>query len=190
VGYRAALTYTLFLEGAMQRVPERPIGNPLDALVDLVRVYLATSRPARGPRWPSEGLPERLVYLLDHEYTQKGLAWGRLKNGDAGRAALLREVADRLDCDIVLALADVHESWSCEDDLGYDGFEYGRRAGRWRYDDYDGQENEDEDEDDTGSGGAVAPHGAEDYTLIELFDSSIELRHWLAPSGFRGSLLC
>lgn len=183
-GYRAALTYNLFLEGAMQRLPERPIGKPLDTLVDLVRGYFATPRPAHGPRWPSVGPPERLVYLLDHEYTQKGLAWGRLKNGDAVRAALLREVADRLDCEIVLALADVHESWSCEDDWGYDGFGYGRRTRRWRYDDYDDQADEDEADDDTGRR-AIERHGAEDYALIELFDSSVELRHWLAPSGRR-----
>ena len=109
-----------------------------------VRAHFATPRPARGPRWPSEGPPERLVYLLDHEYTQKGLAWGRLKNGDTVRAALLREVADRLDCEIVLALADVYESWSCEDDWGYDGFGYGRRTRRWQYDDYDVPANKDE----------------------------------------------
>src|SRR5205823_1741256 len=49
-GHRAALTYNLFLQGA--RHPARPIGKPLDALVDLVRVYFATPRPARGPHWP------------------------------------------------------------------------------------------------------------------------------------------
>jgi hypothetical protein len=183
-GHRAALTYNLFLEGARQRVPARPIGKPLDALVDLVRVYFATPRPARGPHWPSEGPPERLVYLLDHEYTQKGLAWNRLKNGDAVRAALFREIADRLDCEIVLALADVHESWSCEDDRGDDDFGYGRHTRGWRYDDYDEQEDEDEDEDDENMGGD-GERGDEDYTLIDLFDSSIELRHWLAPSGRR-----
>jgi hypothetical protein len=180
-GHRAALTYNLFLEGARQPLPARPIGKPLDALVDLVRAYFATPRPARGPHGPSEGPPERLVYLLDHEYTQKGLAWNRLKNGDAVRAALLCETADRLDCEIVLALADVHESWSCEDDWGDDDFEYGRRTRGWRYDDYD----EEEDEDDEDTGGDRERGGGEDYTLIELFDSSIELRHWLAPSGRR-----
>jgi hypothetical protein len=29
-GYRVALTYNLFLEGAKQRVPKRPIGRQLD----------------------------------------------------------------------------------------------------------------------------------------------------------------
>jgi hypothetical protein len=184
-GYRAALTYNLFLEGAMQRVPARPIGRPLDTLVDLVRAYFATPRPPRGPGWPSEGRPERLVYLLDHEYTRSGLAWDRLKNGDAVRAALLREVADRLDCEIVLALADVHETWSCEDDWGHDDREYGWRTQHRRYDDLDEEDEDEDDYDDADDGAEVADHGSEDYTLIELCDSSIELRHWLAPSGKR-----
>ena len=67
------------------------------------------------------GAPDRLVYLLDHQYTQRGLAWTRLKNADAARAATLREVAQRLDCEIFLALADVHESWSCDDEEGLYG---------------------------------------------------------------------
>ena len=61
--------------------------------------------------------PDRLVYLLDHEYTRRGLQWNRLKNADAQRAAALQEVARELDCEIFLALADVHETWSCEDEI-------------------------------------------------------------------------
>ncbi len=165
-GYRAALTYNLFVDGA--RPVARPTGAQLEALVELVRTHFATPRPVRWPSRSAPEPPERLVYLLDHEYTQQGLSWSRLKNGDAVRAALFREVAERLDCEVVLALADVHETWSCEDDGGYDGFGYGRRRRRWRYDDLD-------DEQDG--------HG--EYTLTELCDSSIELRHWLAPSGKR-----
>ena len=52
------------------------------------------------------------MYLLDHEYTARGLSWARLKGSDARRAALLRAAAERADCDIFLALADVREMWS------------------------------------------------------------------------------
>jgi hypothetical protein len=108
--------------------------------------------------------------LLDHEYTQKGLSGRALKNGDAVRAGLLREVAARLDCEIVLALADVHETWSCEDDWGTFGRRrYGYRSRR----DYD---DDDDDDDDHGY------KRAEDYELIELCSSDIELRHWVSPS--------
>jgi hypothetical protein len=155
-GYRAALTFNLCLDGVMHR-RERGTSKPVDALVELAREHFATPRQ---PRWSrgDEPPPERLVYLLDHEYTQKGLSWRALKNGDAVRADLLREVAERLDCEIVLALADVHESWSCEDDGGYDGYGYGRRRRGW-YSRYD--------------------------TLIELFDSDVKLRHWVSTSNKR-----
>ena len=53
--------------------------------------------------------PNRLVYLLDHEYTQRGLNWNRLKGVDAERAALLR-AAQRAGRQAVLALAEVKET--------------------------------------------------------------------------------
>src|SRR5262249_49065422 len=83
----------------------------------------------------------------------------------------------------------VHESWSCEDDWGDDDFGYGRRTRGWRYDDYDEEKDEEEDEGDEDTGGDGERGGSEDYTLIELFDSSIELRHWLAPSGGRAQAI-
>jgi hypothetical protein len=169
-GYRATLTFNLFLDAA-DRPRVRPTSKAIDALVDLVRDHFETPHRARGPHWPSKPPPERLVYLLDHEYTQKGLSWRALKNGDAVRAALLRDVAEHLDCEIVLALADVHETWSCEDDWEYGGYGYGRRRRGWsaRYD------QNDADEDD----------GDEDYKLIELCDSDVELRHWVGTSNNR-----
>ncbi|HEX6467952.1 MAG TPA: hypothetical protein VF069_02575, partial [Streptosporangiaceae bacterium] len=65
--------------------------------------------------------PNRLVYLLDHEYTERGLSWNRLKGADTQRAVLLRAAADQADCEAVLALAEVKETWDCDpsDDYGY-----------------------------------------------------------------------
>jgi hypothetical protein len=56
--------------------------------------------------------PNRLVYLLDHEYTERGLKWNRLKGVDRERAALLRAAAERAGCEAVLALAEVKETWN------------------------------------------------------------------------------
>ncbi len=112
--------------------------------------------------------PDRLVYLLDHEYTQRGLRWNRLKNSDAQRAIALQEVARELDCEIFLALADVHETWSCEDE--YSGYsDYGQRY----YEDDDDDENE----------GGESPGESSDPELTELIDSDVELRHWLGAGG-------
>ncbi|MDH4353855.1 MAG: 2OG-Fe(II) oxygenase, partial [Actinomycetota bacterium] len=57
--------------------------------------------------------PDRLIYLLDHEYTERGMSWSRLKGDDALRGGVLRAVADELDLEVVPALADVHEVWDC-----------------------------------------------------------------------------
>src|SRR5947207_6756541 len=132
--------------------------------------HFETLRPPRWSQDPRREPPDRLVYLLDHQYTQRGLAWSRLKSSDAARAAALREVAQRLDCEIFLALADVHESWSCEDDEGPYGYRRGREWGEF----YDDEAEDGDLEDD---------EGGETPALVDLLDSDIELRHWIAPDG-------
>lgn len=124
-GYRVDLTYNLFVEGDTT-VADAPSAR-VDALAGCVARFFETPSP---PRWSGDGLrslPDRLVYLLDHQYTRRGLAWNRLKNSDAARAAVLRKVAQRLDCEIDLALADVHETWACEDEYWEE--RYGHRWG-------------------------------------------------------------
>jgi 2OG-Fe(II) oxygenase superfamily len=166
-GYRVVLTYNLMLEGGAAPVAAPP--HQIEALARGVRRFFETPRP---PRWPGESQrepPDRLVYLLDHQYTQRGLAWSRLKNADAERAVVLREVARRLDCEIVLALADAHETWACEEEeprYGHYGY---RRRGYRRY----GEEDEED----------VAVASSETPALTELLDSQVELRHWVRSGG-------
>src|SRR3989442_1063022 len=162
-GYRVALTYNVGLARASRSsAPRRP--GDIDALADGVDRFFRT-KPA--PRWAHETErepPDRLVYLLDHQYTPRGLAWDRLKGADRGRADTLREVAARLDCEAVLALADIHEQWSCEDeDFGYGRYGYRRHGRRWIEDDDEGIQRQSD---------ATPP-------LVELLDSTIELRHWV-----------
>ncbi len=166
-GYRVVLTYNLMVDGDTSTAALAAAPNQIDALARCIEQFFETPRPARWGNGPRREPPDRLVYLLDHQYTRKGLAWSRLKNADAARVSALREVARRLDCEMFLALADVHESWSCEDEgLGHGG--YGRGGWRWGYDD----EAEEED------------NGSETPDLMELLDSEIELRHWIG-SGER-----
>jgi hypothetical protein len=120
-GYRVALTYNLMVDGDMPRTIGSAAAAHLDALAQSIERFFETPLPRRWAHEPRREPPDRLVYLLDHQYTRRSLAWNRLKNGDAVRAQVLREVARRLDCESVLALADVHENWSCEDE----GFGYG-----------------------------------------------------------------
>ena len=155
-GYRVVLTYNLINSAAAPAV-ELP-AREVTALAADVRRFWQT---APTPRWPGDSSakpPERLVYLLDHQYTASGLSWQGLKGADVPRVAALREVAQRLDAEIFLTLADVHEIWSAEED--YD---------RWD----DTAEEDEQSPEDT----ARAP------ALDELIDSEIELRHWLATDG-------
>lgn len=146
-GYRIVLTYNLLL-----RPQAAAWGAGLGAeLVDDLARCLAE-------HFGSSESPDRLVYLLDHEYTRRGLDWARLKGSDAHRAMLLAAAARTADCDHTLALADVHETWSA--------YEPERRDRRWsRSDDWD---------DD-----AFDADASDDYELEELVESDVRLESWI-----------
>jgi len=166
-GYRITLTYNLLLHGDTGR-PEGDDGTAAE-LADLLREHFSTPVP-RYYGGPAADPPNRLVYLLDHEYTPRALNWRRLKGADASRVALLRAAADKAGCEAVLALADIKTTHSAfEDD--YDDYRYGRR---WD-DDYD----EDSCDDDDGSGDDTQ------YEIQELIDSEVALTHWTRPDGTR-----
>jgi hypothetical protein len=163
-GHRVVLTYNLLLRGdtAMARLTEPAL---VDALAKTITEHFNTRVPARyGSR--DEDPPTRLVFLLDHEYTERGLSWTRLKGTDTDRAGAVRAAAEAAGCEVVLALARVHEIWNAEETW------QPRNRRRWsRYDD---------DEDNYLDPGGSAP---EDYELTDLIDSNIELTHWLDESG-------
>src|SRR5690349_2752264 len=158
-GYRITLTYNLLLHGDASR-PEGDDGTVAE-LAGLIREHFSTPVP-RYYGGPVTGPPNRLVYLLDHEYTPRGLNWRRLKGADASRVALLRAAAGKAGCESVLALADIkttHSAFAADEGYGY----------RDWYDEYD-------EDDDEYSGGAS---GSEDeYDVQELIVSEVTLTHW------------
>jgi len=155
-GHRVALTYNLLLEG--DSAAASPTDEPV--LADLTAPLLAHLSTRRTHRYRDEVLdpPNRLVYLLDREYTARGLSWSRLKGADARRVALLRSAADSVDCEVALALAEIQETW--------DAFEPDDRSTRRRW-----------SEDPARDAGPV------DYELESLLDSSIRLTRWTDPAG-------
>jgi predicted 2-oxoglutarate/Fe(II)-dependent dioxygenase YbiX len=168
-GYRITLTYNLLLHGDTSR-PEGDDGTVAE-LADLLREHFSTPVPRYYGGSPTDP-PNRLVYLLDHEYTPRGLNWRRLKGADASRVALLRTAADKAGGEAVLALADVkttHSAFPADEGYGY------RRRRGW-YDDYD-------EDDDEYSG--RAGDGEREYDIQELIDSDITLTHWAGPDGAR-----
>jgi hypothetical protein len=108
-GYRVTLTFNLLAD---TETPA-PEAGPAAELVRCLTEHFTT--PAT-PRYGSRELdpPNRLVFLLDHEYTQRGLTWHRLKGADAERAALVRAAAEQAACETVVALAEVKETWDVE----------------------------------------------------------------------------
>ena len=167
-GYRITLTYNLLLHGDTSR-PEGDAGTAAE-LADLLREHFSTPVP-RYYGGPAADPPNRLVYLLDHEYTPRGLNWRRLKGADASRVALLRTAADKAGCEAVLALADIkttHSAFPADE-----GYGYGRRD--W-YDDYD-------EDDDEYSGGAN--DSEREYEIQDLVDSEVTLTYWTGPDGTR-----
>jgi hypothetical protein len=163
-GYRIALTYNLLLRGDTA-LPEGDEGAVAE-LAGFLREHFGTPGSSRyGGR--ADDPPNRLVYLLDHEYTPRALGWSGLKGADAARGSLLRAAAERAGYETVLALADVkttHSAYEADEDLGYQGGRY------W----------DDEDEDSGDSDDDVV-----EYHVEELLVSEVTLTHWTGPEGTR-----
>ena len=109
---------------------------------------------------PSDGdTPEKLVYPLEHAYTQAELGFAALKGADAAVAGVLAAAAPQADCELHLALLEVEESGMAE----YSG-DY-RRGRGWR----------DSDDDD-------------EFEAGEVTDRSVSLSEWRRPDGETSAL--
>ncbi len=159
-GYRVTLTFNL-LSSSVDPAPE--VAPATELAQCLTEHFTAPATTRYGSR--DLDLPNRLVFLLDHEYTQRSLNWRRLKGADAERAALLRAAADQAGCETVLALAEVKETWDALPADSYawdDNYEYGD----------DGHPDSTDD--------------AADFHLNELIDDEITLGWWTSPDGTGG----
>ena len=85
-GYRITLTYNLLLHGDTSR--QEGDDGTVAELAGLIGEHFSTPVP-RYYGGAMTDPPNRLVYLLDHEYTPRA-SWRRLKGADASRVALLR----------------------------------------------------------------------------------------------------
>ena len=133
-GHRVTLTFNLLLDGDSAQPPSAQV--VIGEAAQLLREHVTTPIPRfyAGPAAP----PRRLVVLLDHQYTERGLTASRLKGDDVRRVALLREAAGVAGFESALALTDVHEVR--DDTPAY--------RGRGRYDAADlGDDLDDEDGD-------------------------------------------
>ncbi len=117
-GYRLTLVYNLLREGG-ETLPEPP---------DYASQQARATALLRG--WSeaagtSVGGPDKLVYPLEHAYTQAELGFETLKGADAAMAAVVNAACEAASCDCHLALLTVEESgWA----------EY---TGRWGDEEYE-----------------------------------------------------
>lgn len=108
-GYRVVLTYNLALESTPSLSREKKRANP--ALEKALKEYFQREVG-------QDTKPPKLVYFLDHSYTEHSLKWDLLKGADRKNAEALLCAAGHLGLTAHLALAEIHESWTADD--GYD----------------------------------------------------------------------
>lgn len=183
-GYRTTLTMNLLAERV--RPADGTDGGPVADLTHcLVEHFTQPAEERYSYGRTQSAPPNRLIYLLDHEYTQRGLSWDRLKGADATRAALLRQAAGQADCEAVLALAEVKETWDATPP--YDRYDYYGETEH--YDNCEDEECEGECLlDPDGEPGAERRRSGDfsDYELNDLVDDEITLGWWTRPDSTGG----
>lgn len=151
-GYRVVLVYNLLFRG--NAIDGEPAQRNADAALQAAMSrYFST--PTSKYDFQEKELPDQLVYLLDHEYSERGLGWSQLKGIDRQRAAAMRRVAESSDYEIYLTLADVFETWSCEVE-GY-GWDYHHERGEVSKD--------------------------ANFELLDFIEGDFSIRHWIDRDG-------
>lgn len=123
-GHRVILTFNVLMQ-------TQPITAPPEQ-VDQARALLQQhfETPAVSTFGRDLGVPQRLVFLLDHEYSQHGLHPDRLKGVDAQRVAILTAAADATGYEHALALSEIEETWDVQASIDFDDYDD-------HYDDYE-----------------------------------------------------
>ena len=110
-GYRLSLVYNVTLAGASRRTIKAPeYRSQTDNIAKVLK------------RWQAKDDPEKLVVLLNHEYTEKGLAPDLLKGTDRSRVQALFAAASQAGCKAYLVLLTLYELGAAEGDDCYGGY--------------------------------------------------------------------
>jgi hypothetical protein len=117
-GYRLALSFNLIHTGVSLR-PSLPDDDT--GITRLQHVLTSWESSVKGP--------EKLIYLLGHQYSRSDLRRGALKGADAHKVGLLETLATQCNFDLGLANLECHLSGYAEEDYGYGGC-WSTRRGR------------------------------------------------------------
>ncbi len=153
-GYRLALSYNLL--HTTQTL--RPALSNNDQVTNAFRQVLLAWKAGAG-----SGVPEKIIYLLDHEYSQANLRGSALKCTDAQRIAILDTLGKELGFSLGLASVECHMVGSPDDD---GGDYYGkRRRGYW-----DEEDDADDRDDDA-------------LNFVEISEQSMTLTNFVDLDG-------
>lgn len=110
-GYRLALSYNLIRTTTFIRPPVKTNDRISEALD---KVFAA---------WEEDGIPNKIIFRLDHAYSEADLCGSALKGADAERVALLRPIANRYRFKLGLAhlTCSLLGEWDGEDGPSTDG---------------------------------------------------------------------
>ncbi len=146
-GYRLSLVFQLCLRAGAADTPRH--APDYSDLIDLVARELAAWRDTAER-------PAKLVWLLEHDYSEAGLSFAALKNADAALGRVLERAAERAGFTLFAAVVHIEEIG----DADFSGI--GAYGGWNRYDDE-----------------------MEDLEMGEVFDASHWLDGWADPEGDR-----
>ena len=99
-GHRLSLVFNLCLRAG-------DTDTPRAAPDHTARVDLLAKRLVEWGRAP--GATDKLVWLLEHEYSEAGLSFGALKNTDAALARVVMLAAGRAECELHAAIVHIEE---------------------------------------------------------------------------------
>ncbi len=123
-GCRLTLVYNLL------RIDKKlPLPTPPDYHHEQATVVVLLRNWAADLANSKEGVPEKLVYPLQHAYTPAEISFDALKNTDAAMANVLIAACQEADCELHLALISIDESCDAE----YSGYSQRGRYGGEEY---------------------------------------------------------
>lgn len=114
-GHRLVLIYNL-----MRREPG-PVPEPPDHDRQIARLVALLDGWGAAKERPEDDTPEKIIYPLEHAYTQAELGFATLKGADAAVAAVAAAAARQAGCELHLALVSIEEIGIAEYSGGYGG---------------------------------------------------------------------
>ena len=148
-GHRISLVYNLVLRGPGASGAPRQAPDYAPQAEAIAGLLSAWSR--------KEVAAAKIVWLLDHDYSEAGLSFDDFKGTDAAVARTLSNAAERADCALHAAIVHIEEHGSAE------------------YPDYGG----------SNWGRYYEPDDDDDVDMGEVYEAHCWLDSWAAPDGTR-----